>query len=368
MKVKSAVTRAKGQIKIEELELAAPKASEVLVRILASGVCHTDSAGIEQIIPVTLPAVFGHEGVGVVEEVGVGVDTLKPGDRVIMSFPSCGVCENCKNNHPFACTDINRLFFDGSYKDGTKRYKTADGLEASSFFGQGAFSTHVIVDARNAVKVDVSDDQLKYLCSLGCGVQTGAGAVLNTANPEAGSTLAVFGCGGVGMAAVMGAKIAGCSKIIAVDVVPSRLEMAKELGATDVINGKECNAVEKIRELTDGGVNYAIESSGVPALTLQALSSCRRLGMCVLVSVTGDATVPVALEPMLMNPSVTLCGVTEGGSNPQTFIPTLVKFFKEGRLPVDKLVRFYDFTDEGIAQAFEDSHTGKTIKPILLFK
>jgi aryl-alcohol dehydrogenase len=284
-----------------------------------------------------------------------------------MSFPSCGHCENCKENHPFACEDMNRLMFDGSYKDGTKRFKTSDGTDASSFFGQGAFATHVVVDARNAVKVDVdSDEQLSYLCSLGCGVQTGAGAVLNTAAPEPGSTLAVFGCGGVGMSAIMGAKIAGCSKIIAVDVVPSRLEMAKELGATDVVNGKECNAVEEIKKLTNGGVNYAIESSGVPALAIQALTSCRRLGKCVLVSVTGEATVPVALEPMLMNPSVTLCGVTEGGSNPQTFIPKLVNFFKEGKLPVDKLVKFYDFND--IEQAFEDSHTGKTIKPILTFK
>ena len=368
MKVKAAVTREQGKLAIEEVELAAPKASEVLVKLIASGVCHTDSAGINQIIPVTMPAIFGHEGVGIVEDVGVGVDSLKPGDRVIMSFPSCGVCDNCKANQPYACDDLNRLFFDGSYKDGTKRYKTLDGEDISSFFGQGAFSTHVVVDARNAVKVDVTDDQLKYLCSLGCGVQTGAGAVLNTADPEPGSTLAVFGCGGVGMAAIMGAKIAGCSKIIAVDVVPSRLEMAKELGATDVVNGKEVNAVEEIKRITNGGVNYAIESSGVPALSLQALSSCRRLGKCVLVSVTGDATVPVALEPMLMNPSVTLCGITEGGSNPQTFIPKLVKFFIEGKLPVDKLVSFYDFTDEGIAQAFEDSHTGKTIKPILTFQ
>ena len=278
MKVKAAVTRGKGQIKIEEVELAAPKASEALVRIVASGVCHTDAAGLEQIIPVATPIIFGHEGVGVVEEVGVGVETLKPGDRVIMSFPSCGVCENCKDNKPYACEDLNRLFFDGSYKDGTKRFSTLEGEPAGSFFGQGAFATHVVVDARNAVKVDVTDEQLKYLCSLGCGVQTGAGAVLNTADPKPGSTLAVFGCGGVGMAAIMGAKIAGCSKIIAVDVVPSRLEMAKELGATDVINGKEVNAPEEIKKLTGGGAQYAVECSGVPMLALQALSCLRRLG------------------------------------------------------------------------------------------
>ena len=227
MKVTAAVTHEQGKLSIETVELDAPKASEVLVKIVAAGVCHTDSAGINQIIPVTLPAIFGHEGVGIVEEVGVGVDTLKPGDKVILSYPSCGCCENCTEGATYACEDLNRLFFDGSYKDGTKRFST-EGQPVSSFFGQGSFASHVVVDARNAVKVDVELDDLKQLCSLGCGVQTGAGAVLNALVPDPESSLVVFGCGGVGMAAIMAAKIRGCSKIIAVDVVPSRLELALE--------------------------------------------------------------------------------------------------------------------------------------------
>jgi aryl-alcohol dehydrogenase len=365
MKVTAAVTHEKGEISIETVELAQPKASEALVRVIAAGVCHTDAAGINQVIPVTLPAIFGHEGVGVVEEVGAGVESLKPGDRVIMSYPSCGVCPHCVEGHPYACEHLNRLFFDGSFKDGTKRF-SQNGVPVSSFFGQGSFSTHVVVDARNAVKVDVrSDDDLMKLCSLGCGVQTGAGAVLNRANPKPYSSLAVFGCGGVGMAAIMAAKIAGCSKIIGVDVVASRLEMALEIGATHVVNGKETDAVEEIKKITDGGANYSIESSGIPALTLQALRCLRREGLCVLNSVTGDAEVPIPLEPLLMNPSVTLAGITEGASNPQIFIPKLVQYFNEGRLPVDKLIKIYDFKD--IKQAFEDSHTGVTVKPILKF-
>ena len=364
MQVTAAVTHEKGKLSIEPVELAAPKASEILVKIVAAGVCHTDTAGIEQIIPVTLPAIFGHEGVGIVQEVGVGVDTLKPGDKVILSFPSCGTCSFCTSGHPYACDELNRLFFDGSYKDGTKRF-SQNGQPVSSFFGQGSFATHVVVDARNAVKADVdSEEELSKLCSLGCGVQTGAGAVLNTLQPTPGSSLVVFGCGGVGMAAIMAAKIAGCSKIIAVDVVPSRLQMALELGATDTVNGKEVDTVAAIKEITGGGANYSVECSGIPALTLQALQCLTRLGKCCLVSVTGEATVPVALEPMLMNPSVTLMGVTEGGANPQVFIPKLVQFFKEGKLPVDKLVKFYPF--EEIEKAFDDSHKGVTIKPILL--
>lgn len=364
MKATAAVTHKAGQLSIETVDLAPPKASEVLVKIIASGVCHTDAAGLHQVIPVAMPAIFGHEGVGIVEEVGVGVETLKPGDRVIMSFPSCGTCDSCVEGHPYACEIMNNLFFDGTYKDGTRRF-SQDGTPVSSFFGQGAFSTHVVVDARNAVKVEgITDEQLSYLCSLGCGVNTGAGAVLNRVKPEPGTSLVVFGAGGVGMAAIMAAKIAGCSKIIAVDVVPSRLELALEVGATHAVNGKECDAVAKIKEITDGkGANYSVECSGIPALALQALNCLRREGLCVLVSVTGDAEVPIPLEPALMNPSVTLAGLTEGGSNPQVFIPKLVEYFKEGKLPVDKLVKFYDFKD--IEKAFEDSHNGTTIKPIL---
>ena len=364
MKVTAAVTHEQGKLSIETVELDAPKASEVLVKIVAAGVCHTDSAGINQIIPVTLPAIFGHEGVGVVEEVGVGVDTLKPGDKVILSYPSCGCCENCTDGATYACEDLNRLFFDGSYKDGTKRFST-EGKPVSSFFGQGSFASHVVVDARNAVKVDVELDDLKQLCSLGCGVQTGAGAVLNALVPDPESSLVVFGCGGVGMAAIMAAKIRGCSKIIAVDVVPSRLELALELGATHAVNGKEVDTVAAIKEITNGGANYSVECSGIPMLINQALQCLRRLGKCCLVSVTGDAEVPIALEPLIMNPSVSLIGATEGASAPQVFIPKLVQFYKEGRLPVDKLVKFYPF--EKIEDAFEDSHKGITIKPILTF-
>ncbi|MDR1422303.1 MAG: NAD(P)-dependent alcohol dehydrogenase [Coriobacteriales bacterium] len=365
VKALAAVTHEAGSLSIEEVDLASPKMSEVLVRNVACGVCHTDAAGLHQFIPVSLPAIFGHEGVGVVEEVGGGVETLKKGDRVIMSYPSCGTCSYCVSGHPYACDHLNELFFEGTFKDGTKRF-SQDGVEISSFFGQGSFSTHVVVDARNAVKVDIdSDDELAKLCSMGCGVQTGAGAVLNGLKPEPGSSLVVFGCGGVGMAALMAAKIAGCSIVIAVDVVPSRLELASEIGATHVINGKEIDAVEEIKRITGGGANYSVESSGITALTLQALGCLRRLGKACVVSVTGPETIELPIEAYVMNPSVTLLGLTEGASNPQVFIPELVQYYKEGRLPIDRLIGFYDFRD--IEKAFEDSHTGATIKPILRF-
>lgn len=366
MKVKAALTTKPGELKVTTIELDDPKASEVLVKVTACGVCHTDSAGLYQFIPVTLPAVFGHEAVGVVEKVGDAVDTLEVGDHVIMSFPSCGVCDCCKRNRPYACDIKNDLFFNGSYKDGTKRLKIKD-KSVSSFFGQGGFADHVVVDARNAVKVD-KDVDLPALCSLGCGVQTGVGSVLNGLNPEPGSSLVVFGCGAVGISAVMAAKIAGCSRIIAVDVVEDRLKLCLEVGATDVINAKECADVcEAVRKLTGGrGANYSVECSGIPVQTLNAVNCLDVLGKAVIASVTGDAKVEVELEASLMNPSRTLSGLVEGGSNPQTFIPQLVKFYKEGRLPVDKMVKYYKFDD--IVQAFEDSKSGVTIKPVLLME
>ncbi len=367
MKIKAAVCREKGALAIEEVELASPKMGEILVKMVASGVCHTDSSARDLFIPATLPMVLGHEGVGVVESVGEGVSEFAPGDKVIISFPYCGECEFCRIGHPYACEDSFHLFFHGKYKDGTTRVTGADGTEIGSLFGQGSFGTYAVCDASSAVKVDVDIEDLKALCSLGCGVQTGAGAVLNRMAPRPGTTFVVFGCGAVGIAAIMAAKIAGCSTIIGVDIVPSRLELALECGATDVINGKECADVPaEIKRLCGGqGAHFALEASGVPALGLQMLDSMRREGLAVIVSVMGDKTMPVLIENQIMSPSVTLAGIVEGGSNPKVFIPELVKYYKEGRLPVGKMAKYYKFED--IEEAFEASHNGSVIKPVLVF-
>ena len=367
MKIKAAVCREKGSLAIEEVELAAPKMGEILVKMVASGVCHTDSSARDLFIPATLPMVLGHEGVGIVESVGEGVSEFAPGDKVIISFPYCGECEACRIGHPYACEDSFHLFFHGKYKDGTTRVTGADGTEIGSLFGQGSFGTYAVCDASSAVKVDVEIEDLKALCSLGCGVQTGAGAVLNRMAPRPGTTFVVFGCGAVGIAAIMAAKIAGCSTIIGVDIVPSRLDLALECGATDVINGRECADVPaEIKRLCGGkGAHFALEASGVPALGLQMLDSMRREGLAVIVSVMGDKTMPVLIENQIMSPSVTLAGIVEGGSNPKVFIPELVKYYKEGRLPVGKMAKYYKFED--IEEAFEASHNGSVIKPVLVF-
>jgi aryl-alcohol dehydrogenase len=365
MQALAAVSHEKGKMDIETIEVAPPEAGQVLIKMVASGVCHTDSAGIHQLFPVPLPAIYGHEGVGVVEQVGEGVTSLAEGDRVIMTFPSDGTCQYCLDGHPFACDRMLELFWGGRLADGTTPY-TQNGVDVSTFFGQGSFSTYTVVEARNAIKVDIdSDKELMNLCSLGCGVQTGVGAVINGLKPGPNESLAVFGAGGVGMSAIMGGKLAGCYPIIAVDVVESRLELAKELGATHTINAKEVNPVEEIRKITGGGAHCSIESSAIPALTLQALDCLRKLGKACQVSVTGPATIELPIEPLILSKNVTYFGLAEGASNPPVFIPQLVEYYKQGRLPVDKLVKFYDFKD--IDQAFEDSHSGVAIKPILVF-
>jgi aryl-alcohol dehydrogenase len=258
------------------------------------------------------------------------------------------------------------MLFGGNYRDGTKRMKGEDGAEIGIMFGQGSFATYAIADQSNTVKIDVdNDEELSNLCSLGCGIQTGAGAVLNRMKPRPGSTIAVFGCGTVGLAGVMAAKIAGCSKIIAVHGRRGR-EQALEFGATHTINGRDEDIVARIMEITGGkGVNFALESAGVPDMVLTMLDCMAREGTCVLLSVTGPAKIPVELERQIMNPSVTVTGAVEGCSNPKVFIPELARFYKEGRLPIDKLNTFYDFKDLG--NALHDCHAGVTIKPILKF-
>jgi len=365
MKVQAAVTREKGKLAIETVELAEPKAGEVLVKMVASGICHTDTAVIEQYLPVTFPVVAGHEGVGIVEKVGPGVTSLAPGDRVVLTFPSCGVCDHCVDAHPYSCDDNFTMLFGGKYRDGTTRMKTDDGKDVNTMFMQSSFATYAIANQDNAIKVDVDADDLKKLCSLGCGIQTGAGAVLNRMKPRPGSSIAVFGCGAVGLAGIMAAKISGCSTIIAIHGSKGR-EEALEFGATHTINGRKEDIVEKVKEITGGkGVNYALESSGQPPLAVTMLQCMAKEGLAVTVSVTANAEVPIALEPLIMNPSVSFAGCVEGHSNPKVFIPEMVRLWKEGKLPVDKMNKYYKF--EEIAKAIEESHTGGVLKPIIVF-
>ena len=361
MKAKAAVTyEPHGPFIIEEIEVSEPKNNEVLVRVTASGVCHTDAAVRNQEMPVPLPAVLGHEGSGIVEKVGEGVSSVKAGDHVVLSYASCGKCENCLSGHPAYCERMMELNFGGVMLDRTKRLKNSKGEELGTFFGQSSFAMYAVAHERNIVKVDDSVD-IDLLGPLGCGIQTGSGTVLNKLKPSFGQSIAVYGCGAVGLSAVMGAKIVGAYPIIAIDVVDSRLKLAKELGATHTINGKESNdVVAEVRKITNGGSHYAVDTAGVPMVTRQAVHAIRAMGTSVVIGATPETTFNVS-EDILLGKA--LVGVIEGEAIPQVFIPKLIEYYKDGKFPFDKLVKFYEFDE--IEQAFEDSKNGLTIKPIL---
>ncbi|SFJ52551.1 aryl-alcohol dehydrogenase [Halobacillus dabanensis] len=360
MKTKAAITYDKGaDFQIDEVELQEPKANEVLIKVVASGVCHTDAVARDQEAPTPLPAVLGHEGSGIVEKVGEGVRSVEEGDHVVLSFSSCGQCENCLTGNPAYCDVMVELNFGGKMPDGTHRiYK--GGQELSSFFGQSSFGMYAVAHERNVVKVD-KDVDLELLGPLGCGIQTGSGTVLNKLQPAFGETIAVYGCGAVGLSAIMAAKIVGASKIIAVDVHDSRLESARELGATHTFNGKEVDVVEEIKQVTDGGTHYSVETTGVPEVTRQSVLALRPMGTSAVVGVTPDTTFNVFED--IMAEGKALVGAIEGDAVPQVFIPKMIEYYKMGKFPFDKLVKYYSL--EEINQAFADSADGKTVKPIV---
>lgn len=361
MKTKAAVVYGEGQpFTITEMELDAPRDGEVLIRVASCGVCHTDEVARRQIIPVPLPAVLGHEGSGTIEAVGPNVTGFAPGDRVGFSYGYCGTCDTCREGHPYGCDENRRLNFSGEQFDGTKRRHDDKG-DISAFFGQGAFALHAVVHVNNLVRVP-DDVDLSLVGPLGCGIQTGAGAVLNYLRPSAASAIIITGCGAVGLSAVMAAKIAGCATIIACDVIESRLELARELGATHCINSRSTGDVPAaVREITGAGADYAIDCTGIGECVRQSLNCVRSLGTCVVLGATQELTIHVENE--LMGAGKTLVGLVEGCSVPQVFIPKLLELHKKGMFPFDRLISYYDFAK--IETAFEDTHSGKVIKAVL---
>jgi aryl-alcohol dehydrogenase len=357
MKTKAAVVHsANAPFVIEEVDLADPAQNEVIVKIVASGVCHTDEVGRQGGFPAPFPTVFGHEGSGIVKEVGPGVSTLKPDDHVVISYPHCGHCEACYEGRIQHCKIHGPLQFNGKFEDGKNRI-FQDGKPVSSFFGQSSFAEHAIVNINNLVKVDPELD-LSYMGPLACGIMTGAGSLMNQLKPAPGDSLAVFGAGNVGLSAVIAAKLFNCNPLIAVDVVDSRLEMASQFGATHVINGrKTANVAEEIKKLTDGwGAKHVVESSGVASVMQQAVDSLSVGG--TIAAVANAITFP---QSNLLGKR--LIGIQMGEAVISTFIPRLLRLNKLGLFPYDKMITFYDFKD--INQAFEDTHRGVSIKAVL---
>jgi Zn-dependent alcohol dehydrogenase len=365
IEVTVAVLREAGaKLQVERAELGVPRPDEVRVRVVATGVCHTDMVVRDQLFPTPLPIVLGHEGAGVVESVGSAVTTIVPGDHVVMTYMSCGLCLPCETGHPAHCSHMHPLNFGGGRLDGSTSTCSCEGNAPihDHFFGQSSFSTYVVANERNVVKVS-KKAPLELLGPLGCGIQTGAGSVLKAMKVEAGASFAAFGSGAVGLAAVMAAKVAGATTIIAVDVTPSRLELALELGATHVINSRQEDPVARIREITGGGVNYSLECSGRAEVLRQAIDAVTTLGTCGIVGATKMGTEVAFNINDVMIPGKRIIGIVQGDVVANAFIPTLVDLYLQGRFPFDKLCRFYTF--DQINEAMADSESGITIKPIL---
>ena len=361
------VSSAGGEFTRRELTIDDPAAEEVLVRIEAVGMCHADLAVRAGEFPFPLPGVAGHEGAGRVEAVGAGVTSVRPGDRVMLTFDSCGHCVWCVSGDPSRCQEfVAYNFTNGARPDGTPTLWDGDTPVHGSFFGQSSFAGYALARERNTVRVpDVAADVASaVLAPLGCGIQTGVGAVLNALAPQAGSAVAVFGAGVVGLSAVMAAAMLPVSTIVVVDVQASRLEIARTLGATHVVNSRTEDARKQLTEITGGGPQYLVESSGVPTVLALAIQSLAIGGTAAVVGVPPfGVTAPIDVAD-LVNGSKRVLGVVEGRSNPPVFLPRLAELVATGRLPVEKLVG--TFALEDVEKAAEAMKAGTTIKPVLV--
>jgi len=362
MQIRAAVVREPaGRFQIESLALEEPREDEVLVKIAGVGVCHTDLVCRDQYFPVPLPCVFGHEGSGVVERVGSRVTKVVPGDHVVLSFSSCNSCQNCMAGMPAYCEQLYQHNFAGTRGDSSTAMSGASGPVHAHFFAQSSFGTFALARERNTVKVS-HEVPLWLLGPLACGVQTGAGAILNSLRPRAGTSVAIFGAGTVGLSAVMGAVLCGCSRIIAIDPVGARRDLARMLGATDVIDPTAVNPVEVIQSLTGQGVDFSLECTGMAAVVRQAVDCLRLTGICGVIGVSRLGTeVTLDMNSLLFGRSVR--GIIEGDSIPGEFIPRLVELFRQGRFPFDKLVTEFPFDD--IERAVRESEQGRVVKAIL---
>lgn len=358
---RAAVLRGHDQeYELSTLVLDELRPDEVLVRVVGVGMCHTDLLARDPGFSAMLgPVVLGHEGSGVVEKVGVGVRQINVGDHVVMSFDSCGGCASCLYGSPAYCTEFNLRNVSGRRVDGSPGASDGGGQEvASRWFGQSSFAEHAIATERNVVVVD-PELPLELLGPLGCGLQTGAGVVLNEFQPAPGQSIVIFGVGAVGLAAVMAARAAGASEIVAVDLIQNRLDMALELGATRVVRGDADNVVDQV---TGGGpgLDFSFDTTASSTAITAAIFCLSRPGRCVLVGVgPGElAIAPTELAGRTVSYSL------EGSSVPKAFIPLLLQLWRDGRFPFDRLIRVYPLSDIGRAEA--DALAGVVVKPILM--
>ncbi len=358
-------TEPNSEFQIESVSIEDPQAGEVLVDIKAVGVCHTDLAMVAGAFGTQFPAVFGHEGAGIVAAVGDGVTKVKTGDKVLLTFNSCGDCNRCDSDQPSYCEQFMPMNMGCVRSDGSTRITMGDQKLSDNFFGQSSFASKAIANQRNIVKLDDSAD-LATMAPLGCGVQTGAGAVMRSLDAQPGQSLVVIGGGAVGLSAILGGKVAKCGSIILIEPTEHRRKLALELGADHVIDPAEGDTAEAVRALIPAGVDLVVDTSGyVPALS-SSVNMLANRGKLGIIGVPSDlqAVLPVPIIQWLAIGG-TLRGISEGDSVPDEFIPELIEHYENGDLPFDKFVTMYPFED--INQAIDDAHSGEVVKVVLTF-
>ncbi|MEW1695230.1 NAD(P)-dependent alcohol dehydrogenase [Streptomyces sp. NPDC091278] len=362
MKARAAVLRSRTlPFRVEDVTLEGPGPGEALVRVAGTGFCHTDLLPRTDRLGVALPLVGGHEGAGTVLATGTGVHEVSVGDHVVMSFDSCGGCRSCLAGRPATCAAFFTRNLTGRHPGGTGGVaRDAEGGEVAAYwFGQSSFATHCVVPVRSLVPVPRSLP-LELLGPLGCGFQTGAGAVLNSLGVRTGSSVVVAGTGAVGLAAVMAARAAGATVVVAVDVLPVRRELAAELGATHTLDGSSDALAEEILRIT-GGADHAVDTTGLPPVITALVRSLHSAGSCGLVGVQhGDLIV----DPLLIAAGRTIKGIIEGDAEPRLFIPRLIDLWQRGLFPFDRLIRRYPLAE--IDRAERDVASGAVVKAVLI--
>jgi Zn-dependent alcohol dehydrogenase len=362
--MKAAVLYEAGKpLRIENLTLDEPQQNEVLIKLVATGVCHTDLHFMKGEMPTPMPVVPGHEGAGIVEKIGPGVTTLKPGDHVILMVAfNCGKCRYCYEGRPTWCSENLPIQMMATLPyGGIRLHKGKD--EIRHLFGLACYAEKVVVHERSAVKVR-NDAPLDVVCLLGCGTSTGIGTAINSTRVKPGESIAIFGCGGVGLSAVMGARLAG-AKVIAVDVLDSKLEKAKELGADYIINAKKDDPQIKIMEILGGGADFALEFIGNTEVMVKALGSIRPGGRLIVAGMAPLVSM-LTIAPFEFLIGKTITGAVQGDVIPQIDIPRYVDLYMAGKLPIDKLIT-NSYSLDQINEAYEALEKGKVVRSVIKF-
>ncbi len=366
MRVKAALARVIGQLTVEEVELDPPKANEVLVRLRAAGVCHSDLHTYRGELRAVPPLVLGHEGAGIVEAVGANVTRVRPGDRVLVNWiPACETCPTCLSGRYNLCERLPRTTFQALLPDGTTRLRTADGLALKHYLSAATMAEYAVIHEASAIPFP-EDVPFEVAAVIGCAVVTGVGAVVNTAQARAGRPAAVIGCGGVGLCAIQGCKLAGCHPIVGVDVLESKLAFARRMGATHVVDASEQDPVEALRALTGGGPEYVFDSVGSAATIAQALHAARPGGTAVVMGLHAVRS-EVSISPAaLVLGNKRLLGSFVGSMQLRLDLPRLVELYRAGKLELDELIT-QRYSLEDLPRAFEDMEAGKVARGVIVF-